>query len=45
MSDTQAKLSSTRSPRRWTLFSRTNARQLLEHLRMARRRWQGDIRA
>jgi hypothetical protein len=38
MSGTQARLSSTRSPRRRTLSSRTGARRLLERLRMARRR-------
>jgi hypothetical protein len=38
MSGTQARLSAIRSPRRWTLPSRTGARRLLERLRMARRR-------
>jgi hypothetical protein len=35
---TQARLSSTRSKRRWTLSSRSGARRLLERLWMARRR-------
>jgi hypothetical protein len=38
MSGTQARLSSTRSPKRWTLSSRTGVRRLLERLRVARRR-------
>lgn len=40
----QVKLSSTRTSRRWKLFTQTDARRLLERHRMARRRWRWDTR-
>ena len=41
----QAILSSTYPPRWWKLYTWTGVRRLLEGIRMARIRWQGDIKA